>query len=212
MCIKRFQTIFIKAQSIEFWRGERCILDRVSLTVQAGEAVHLKGANGAGKTTLIRMLSGLLQPESGELSFEGVPYPQNQDALVHKLCYIGHLSGLNADLSVAENLFHLIGLQRAIEPTEVHAALGLAGLAGLSDRPVRTLSAGQKRRVSLTRLLFSESKPLWILDEPWTHLDAEGIAWVTDLIGEQAKRGGASLFSAHTTPDRQPFGYRMVSL
>jgi heme exporter protein A len=151
-------------------------------------------------------------PESGQLTFNGQPYGQARHELQRHLCYLGHDNALSPDLSVTENIHHLVGLHRPVRADDVQHALSQCGLEGLATRFVRTLSAGQKRRVSLARLVLAESLPLWILDEPYTHLDVHGIEWVLELIGSHAKRGGIVVFSAHSELPFKPHGYRVVNL
>ena len=188
------------------------MLDRVSLMVQSGQALHLQGANGAGKTTLIRLLAGFIWPEAGECRLDGLPYRDQLSHLRVQLCYLGHHNGLNADLTVTENVRHLATLSGSVDEAQLSQALAQAGLAGLADRMVRTLSAGQKRRVCLSRLMLSEHLPIWLLDEPWAHLDQAGVHWVSDLINAHTQRGGLVVFSSHNDLAKPLHGYQSVAL
>ncbi len=155
----------------------------VNLEVKAGELWLLSGANGRGKTTLIRLLAGLLTPSTGTV------------ALCSGVSYLGHQLGVKDDLTVAENLRFYSALA-GTEPETVGAAIERLGLRGLEQQAARTLSAGQRKRCALARLLL-HPQPLWLLDEPYANLDADGIDQVDELIREQLAQGGACVLSTH---------------
>ena len=210
--LTRVATILIEATEIEFWRQDRCVLDRLSVHFSASEAVHVMGADGVGKTTLMRVLAGFLWPEYGTLRYRGVPYEASLPTLRRELFFLGHSHGLSADLTAFENLQHWSNLQGGAAPGELEQALVDAGVAECRDRAVRALSAGQKRRVSLARLCLAHALPVWILDEPWTNLDSDGMAWVLSLIDRRIESGGTVIFSAHAQLTFEPRGYRALAL
>jgi heme exporter protein A len=139
---------------------------------------------------------GLLRPEQGRVAWCGHPIagirPQFQSALV----YAAHEPALKGDLTALENLRYLVGLKRSVRTAELEAALERTGVAACAQLPVRVLSAGQRRRVALARVLAMQS-PLWMLDEPFTNLDAAGSALVTDLLREHVSAAGMALVVAH---------------
>lgn len=181
-------------------RGERRLFRGVNLELGAGRAVWLRGRNGCGKTSLLRLACGLALPESGQVSWGGVPVRQATES-AHQRVYIGHTNALKDDLTVIESLRFLARLHgRAHDTPALHAALQRVGMASRSDAPVRTLSQGQRRRAALARLALERAPTLWILDEPYDALDADGIATVDALLHQHLARGGSVLLTSHLSP------------
>lgn len=163
-------------------RGERVLFRDVGLSLYPGEALVLRGANGAGKTTLLRILAGLTRPEAGDAS---------RDAAHH---WVGHREGLKPQETPRGHL--KLWAQAWGSSVNTDAALARLGLSRPADVAARYLSAGQRRRTALARLLLEE-RPVWLLDEPYTALDAEGRALVDALIAEHRARGGALVAAVH---------------
>jgi len=164
-----------------------------------GQVVHVAGPNGAGKTTLLRVLAGLSTPEQGGVSWQGRPIAANFESYAAGLAYLGHSDALKADFSARENLAHEIGLRRPVTATEIDDALIRVGLGGCRDLPARVLSAGQRRRLGMARVMLTAA-PLWILDEPFTNLDHVGALLLSDVIAEHLDAGGAVIIAAHHAP------------
>lgn len=182
----------LAAENLACIRGERRVFTGMNFHFRGGEAVAITGPNGAGKTTLLRLIAGLLPAETGSLRLSGVPTGDGISASAH---LIGHLDGLKATLTVSENLsFAKILLGRA--GLDVQTALETLELGHLSEIPARMLSAGQKRRLALARLLVS-ARPLWLLDEPATALDAASQKILFDLINRHTGEGGLALCATH---------------
>lgn len=201
----------LEAEDLHLWRGERHVLRGIGFAVPRGACLHVTGANGAGKTSLLRAACGLLYPESGRLLWEGRDVRADLPAFHAALLYIGHEPPLKADLTALENLRYWIGLRRRVAAAQLTAALQRVGAAAWSARPVRTLSAGQKRRVALAALALA-LVPLWLLDEPTTNLDAEGQRLVGTLIEEQLARGGLVLAATHHELPVAPARVRRLEL
>ena len=174
-------------------RGERQIFSGLGFCLQAGALLLLKGGNGSGKTSLIKLLSGLMEPAGGEISWDGVPVAGN-DAFKRDLMYIGHKSAVKLDATVRENL----QFWGRLYDTEllVPAALSFFDLGKFADLPAGQLSAGWQRRVALARLIVAPCR-LWLLDEPTNFLDEDAVILTASLIESRVKQGGIVVAASH---------------
>ncbi len=186
----------LRGEGLHLWRGERHVLRGVDLELQRGEILQLTGPNGAGKTSLLRVLCGLIHPEEGRVLWDGVDVRNDLPAYHAVLGYVGHEPPLKADLTARENLRYWIGVRRGLKSAEIEHALTNVGADGWQDRAVRTLSAGQRRRVALAGLALVAA-PLWLLDEPTTNLDSEGQKLVGRMMQEHLTAGGLVVAAVH---------------
>jgi len=186
----------IQAERLHLWRGERHVLAGIDLVVGAGEMLQVTGANGSGKTSLLRCLCGLMHLEDGRVLWQGSDVREDLPAFHAQMVYLGHEPPLKPDLTARENLHYWVGIRQHLSPAAVTAALKRVGAGTWAEQPVRTLSAGQKRRVALAGVILCAA-PLWLLDEPATNLDAEGQNLVGSLIDEQLSSGGLVIAAVH---------------
>lgn len=191
----------LEARGIECVRGDRTLFRDLDLFLRAGQLVRVMGANGVGKTSLLRILCGLRAPSQGSVLWAGNPIGKVREDFHRNLLYVGHLSGLKDDFSAIENLAGA----SAVDGTDVNLvtillSLDTLGVAHCSRIPVRHLSQGQKRRVTLARLLLAAERPLWILDEPFNALDVRAVALVEGLMAAHVSAGGTVIFTTHLEP------------
>lgn len=186
----------LAVDKVHLWRGERHVLKGVSVDLHAGELVHVSGPNGAGKTSLLRVVTGLLRPEQGTVSWRGTPIMRDPTEYQQHLAYASHEAALKSDLTAIENLRFTVGLRRRVSAGDLVGFLERTGVAGCRDLPARVLSAGQRRRVAMARVLAVRAA-LWVLDEPYTNLDAAGAELMSALLVDHVAGGGLALVVAH---------------
>jgi len=187
----------LRGEGLHLWRGDRHVLRGVHLELRGGEFLQLTGANGAGKTTLLRTLCGLIYPEEGRVLWANEDIRRDLRAYHAQLAYVGHEPPLKADLTARENLRYWVGVRRRVTAQDIDRALDeVAADQDWRDRPARTLSAGQKRRIALAGLTLMAA-PLWLLDEPTTNLDTAGQELVARMIDAHVTRGGLAVAAVH---------------
>ncbi|CAO3414980.1 heme ABC exporter ATP-binding protein CcmA [Azospirillum doebereinerae] len=179
-------------------RGDRLVFTDLDFSLAPGGALVLLGPNGSGKSSLLRVMAGLLKPMRGRLSWDGASVADEPDAHRAKIQYVGHLDAVKPVLTAAENLAFWAALGGAADPAANAArALDRLGVPHIAGVPGRYLSAGQKRRLNLARLLAAPAV-LWLLDEPTVALDRAAIALFEGLIAEHRAGGGMVVLSTHT--------------
>lgn len=188
----------LEAVGVGCVRGERRLFSDIRFTLVSGRLLRVTGANGSGKTSLLRILCGLLTPAEGEVCWQSAPIGPQREDYHRSLAYIGHLNGLKDELTPLENLevaATLAGIPAGRDARD--AALDAFGLSAFSHSAVRHLSQGQRRRVALARLALSATVPLWILDEPFTALDAQAVKQLESLIARHVRAGGMAVLTTH---------------
>lgn len=185
-------------------RGERLLFEGVSFSLRTHQWCHVTGENGAGKTSLLRLCAGLASPLTGEVRWQGTRLQEDLDRFHQDLLYLGHASALKEELTALENLTlmsRLDGIQ--VNEEAILQVLDRWGLLGREELPVRVLSAGQRRRVLLSRLSLKPC-PLWVLDEPFNALDRRAINTLYDLLNRHVEQGGLLLMTSHQEIEMSP--------
>jgi heme exporter protein A len=197
------QTIGLAAHDLSCQRGGRTVFDGLSFSLAPGEALLVTGPNGAGKTSLLRQIAGLLPLAAGELRLKDA----EPDAVLPELChYVGHLNAVKTSLSIKENLAFWADYL-AEDSAGLERALASFGLTALAELPAGLLSAGQKRRLALSRL-FAASRPIWLLDEPQSSLDAASIKLLDAAIEDHLAQGGIAIVASHV-PSKTRFAHEL---
>ncbi|AGV17159.1 MULTISPECIES: cytochrome c biogenesis heme-transporting ATPase CcmA [Vibrio] len=178
-------------------RDERVLFENLQFEIKPGELVQIEGRNGTGKTTLLRIVTGLGDREEGVIKWKGEEVEKSRDVFHQDLLFLGHQTGVKRELTALENLRFYQSIQNnRSSDEEIFIALTQVGLAGREDVPVAQLSAGQQRRVALARLWLSK-QILWILDEPLTAIDKQGVKVLESLFASHADNGGIVVLTTH---------------
>ena len=188
-------TAKLSANDLTLIRGETCLFQGLGFALNSGELLLLEGPNGCGKTSLMRAIAGMLTLESGEIRWDDEEVTRQRQTFHGALVWLAHRTGLKGDLTLVENLRFEASLrpQAVVDKEAVFERLGISRLKRLA---LRSLSAGQQRRVALARMLLADV-PLWLMDEPFTNLDREGRKLVIELTEEHLAAGGMCVMAAH---------------
>ncbi len=192
---KQPTTPLISGVKLTCIREERLLFDELSLEINAGDIVQVEGPNGSGKTSLLRILSGLSQPYEGQVQYKKKIISHCREEFQQNLLYFGHLSGVKGEMTAEENLKFNLALH-GNNTDDTLAYLAKVNLLGFEDSLASHLSAGQHRRIALARL-YQSNAPIWILDEPFTAIDKQGVASLEQIFLQHVKRGGCVILTTH---------------
>ncbi|MBU3579396.1 cytochrome c biogenesis heme-transporting ATPase CcmA [Polynucleobacter sp. 73C-SIWE] len=190
-------TLVLEGRGLRCVRGERQLFTDLNIRITSGNCLHVRGENGVGKTSLLRLLTGLSKPESGEVFWCDHSITIDSATYHRELLFLGHRDALKEDLTALENLQMYAALDDvALSQEQAFAALWRIGLRGRENLSINCLSAGQKRRVLMARMLTRQAR-LWILDEPFNALDIEAVHELRNLIIEHIASGGLVVLTSH---------------
>lgn len=192
-----FQSSQLAFHGLAFERNYQPLFTGITDTLHAGEILQIRGTNGCGKSTLMRILAGYIEPQAGTILWRNTCIFQQRDEYQQYVHYIGHQNGVRPYLTVQENLYLSAAVAgEKIDPAAVSNITQRINLHHLAETQTLRLSAGQLRRLALARLLLS-TKPVWILDEPMTALDADGQALLFTMLKQHSAMGGISIVATH---------------
>ena len=186
----------LEMQQLTCERDERCLFYQLSLQVFPGDIVQIEGPNGSGKTSLLRILTTISNVYQGELLWRGQSFRQAKLDYLNHLLFCGHLPAVKKALTPRENLLWFSGMNSGHCQVAIKDALQAVGLYGFEDVPCYSLSAGQLRRVALARLYLTPAQ-VWILDEPFTAIDKQGVSNLEQLLAEHVAGGGVVILTTH---------------
>jgi heme exporter protein A len=186
----------LEVRGVAAFRGDHLVFEDISFRLEAGAALVLTGRNGSGKTTLLRLVAGLAPRAAGDVLWKGEDALADLPSHALRLAYLGHQDALKLGLTSAENLALWVRGERQHRVAVIKAALVAVGLSELAHLPARMLSAGQRRRVAIARLLVADA-PLWLLDEPTTSLDVASVAQLGTLAATHRAAGGLVIAATH---------------
>ena len=184
----------LSVNNLSCQRGYNLLFENLSFELNSGEVLRISGQNGSGKTSLLKIIAGLNTPELGSIEFD--QNQSNSEKYQIETLYLGHYAALSSELSCIENLEYLTNLNTEILSPNFHDALKEVGLKNYGHEPAGNLSAGQKRRVALSLLFISQSR-VWLLDEPFTALDSDGIKIIENQIEKHCANGGLFILTTH---------------
>jgi len=186
-----------EVKSLECVRDDRLLFSGLDFALAESEVLQIEGANGCGKTSLLRIICGLRLAEAGQVLWQGESIQKNREDYYSNMVYIGHLPCVKAELTVMENVRSLLDTRSlTVSDAVIEKALAKVGLATYEDVAGKALSSGQRRRILLAFVSLSKAK-LWILDEPLTALDVQGVALMESMILEHREAGGSVIFTTH---------------
>jgi heme exporter protein A len=189
--------VLLSGQSLECSRDDRLLFSDLSFELESGQVLQIEGSNGSGKTSLLRILCGLRMADAGQVLWRGENITKSREDYYSEMVYIGHLPCIKGDLNVMENVRALLDTRsKTLADTEIAAALQQVGLAAYEDVPGKALSSGQRRRILLAFLLLANAR-LWILDEPLTALDVQGVELMENMLLAHRAAGGSVIFTTH---------------
>tara|TARA_B110000196_G_C21125572_1_gene655665 strand:+ start:174 stop:800 length:627 start_codon:yes stop_codon:yes gene_type:complete len=190
-------------KNLSFYRNQKIIFENIDFSLSPNKIIHLKGSNGVGKTTLLKILTKGLQPQKGEIFWQGKNIFKNSSDYFQNLTYIMDINTSKKEMTVIENInFWKKLFSSKINSKELDSVLKILSIEKYENSLVSTLSKGEFRKLELCRLVI-EQKKLWLLDEPYSDIDNESIELLTETFKNHIKSNGMIIFSSHHNPELQ---------
>lgn len=186
----------LRIENLSCERGYRTLFEQLSFSIRAGELIHIAGENGTGKSTLLKVLAGLTSDYEGGIFWQGMPLAKVKEDYLNHICYLSHAKAVKQRLTVQENLDYFSALYPNHQREREQSVLEMLHLGAYRHQLCSQLSAGQQQRVAIARLLLSHAQ-LWILDEPFTAIDKQGVAELEDIIANSVSMGVAVMLTTH---------------
>ena len=187
---------FFEIKNISCIRGNKLLFKNLNFKLNNKQLLVIKGANGSGKTTLLKILSGLLNPISGSIIVNKRNINLSKDEYFKQFEYIGHENAIKSALTVRENLSFYLKIKKSLDKKNFEKAIEIFNLKNLLDIKIENLSSGEKRRVSLSRLILSNSK-MWFLDEPTNGLDKKNALIFFKILKQHLNSNGLAIIASH---------------
>jgi len=203
-------TPLLSAEQLTCIREDRMLFEQLSFTINTGDIIQIEGPNGSGKTSLLRILAGLSQPYEGRVVYNSQAITANRENYHSNLTYLGHTPGVKSEMTAQENLEFYLSLH-GNDAAIAEKTLSKVNLLGFEDALASHLSAGQHRRIALARLWQSQAK-IWILDEPFTAIDKQGVKHLETLFVKHAEQGGAVILTTHQDLSLEDSMLRKITL
>ena len=188
-------SVLLQTRDLSCMRNDRLLFEQLDISLDAGQMLVVEGPNGCGKTSLLRILTGLRLADGGEVLWRGEPIDRLAGDYFEQVNYVGHHDGVKHELSCLENL-RLARAMGVPSQQDLDDVLDKVNLYAYGETEVGSLSAGQKRRLALARLLATDAL-LWILDEPFTSLDKASMALFSGLFEQHLQRQGVIVMTSH---------------
>jgi len=190
------QVLSLAVRDLSCSRNDRILFSGLDFSVQSGQLLHIEGENGSGKTSLLKALCGFIEPEQGEVLWQGGNIRQAIDEYHANMLYVGHTNGIKTGLTCVENLRFASALAASVRTSDLSTVLQHYGLGQYEDTLAQLLSSGQRRRLALARLSVCNAR-LWILDEPFTSLDDKGKSLQKSMFQQHLLSGGIIILTSH---------------
>ena len=188
--------------NLSFFRNETKIFENLNLSLSNKKIIQIKGRNGSGKTTFLKVILKILEPNNGEIIWKGENIKKNIFDFYNQTTFIMDNNTSTRDLSVKDNInFWRVLSSSKLNNEEIFQLLKKLDIEKYYKTKVMYLSSGERKKLELLRLIL-EQKKLWILDEPFNHLDDLSIEILNQTFLDHVNNNdGMILFASHYDPN-----------